>query len=122
MICQIAVSAVSIPGMAGPGDDADQLTEDGHRFLDAYAESGDEEDLRRALAAYERALAVLPPDEETWPFLSNLGNCLRMAHEEWDHPQALARAVGILEEASGQVSPGSADHALVLDNLALALQ
>jgi tetratricopeptide (TPR) repeat protein len=103
-------------------DDADQLTEDGHRFLDDYAESGDEEDLRRALAAYERALRLLPPGGQTWPFLSNLGNCLRVVHEEFDAPEALARAVTVLEEASSQVSLGTADHALVLDNLALALR
>lgn len=112
--------------MAGPAnvsqDDPDELTEDGHRFLDDYAGSGDEEDLRRALAAYERALEVLPPGEEAWTFLSNLGNCLRMVHEEFDDPRALARAVKLLEEASGQVSPGTADHALALDNLALALR
>jgi tetratricopeptide (TPR) repeat protein len=105
-----------------PADDADQLTEDGHRFLDGYADSGDEEDLRRALTAYERALEVLPPGEETWPFLSNLGNCLRVVHEEFDDAQALTRAVNLLEEASVHVSPGTADYALVLDNLALALR
>lgn len=39
-------------------DDPDELTEDGHLYLDRYAEGGDEEDLRRALAAYQKALAV----------------------------------------------------------------
>jgi hypothetical protein len=103
-------------------DDADELTEEGHRFLDSYAESGSEDDLWLALAAYERALELLPPEEETWPFLSNLGNCLRMVHEEFGDPQALARAVDNLEEAVGQIAPGTSDYALVLDNLALALR
>jgi hypothetical protein len=111
--------------MAGAGvpvEDPDELTEDGHLYLDRYAEGGDEEDLRRALAAYQKALDVLPPGEERWPFLSNLGNCLRIAHEEFRDPQALAVALDVLADASGQVEPGTADYALVADNLALALR
>src|SRR5260370_36615629 len=67
-----------VTGSGIPEADPDDLTEDGHDFLDRYAELGDPADLRRARAAYEQALKVLPPGEPTWPFLSNLGNCLRM--------------------------------------------
>ena len=105
-----------------PEVDPDDLTEDGHDFLDRYAETGDPADLRRACMAYEQALAVLPPDEETWPFLSNLGNCLRMVHEESGDTRALHRAAGILEDALRQVREGTEDYALVADNLALALR
>ena len=105
-----------------PEVDPDDLTEDGHDFLDRYAELGDPADLRRARAAYEQALDVLPPDQETWPFLSNLGNCLRMVYEEFGDTRALHRAVGILEDALGQVGEGTEDYALVADNLALALR
>ena len=103
-------------------DDPDELTEDGHLYLDRYAEGGDEEDLRRALAAYQKALGALPSGEERWPFLSNLGNCLRIVHEESSDRQALADAVDVLAEAAGQVRAGTADYALVADNLALALR
>src|ERR1700758_2688170 len=79
----------AVTGSGVPGTDPDDLTEDGHNFLDRYAELGDPADLGRARAAYEQALDVLPPDEPTWPFLSNLGNCLRMVHEESGDTQAL---------------------------------
>jgi hypothetical protein len=111
-----------VTGGGVPRVDPDDLTEDGHDFLDRYAELGDPADLRRARAAYERALDVLPPDQETWPFLSNLGNCLRMVYEEFGDTQALRRAVGILEDALGQVGEETEDYALVADNLALALR
>ena len=109
-------------GSGVPGADPDDLTEDGHDFLDRYAESGDLADLRRARTAYEQALDVLPPDEETWPFLSNLGNCLRMVYEESGDARALHRAVDMLAEALGQVGDGTDGYALVADNLALALR
>ena len=109
-------------GSGVPGTDPDDLTEDGHDFLDRYAELGDPADLRRARAAYEQALDVLPPDEPTWPFLSNLGNCLRMVHEESGDTQALNQAVHILQDALSQVRAETEDYALVADNLALALR
>ena len=109
-------------GSGIPGTEADDLTEDGHTFLDRYAEIGDPADMRRARAAYERALDVLPPGEPTWPFLSNLGNCLRMVHEESGDAQALNQAVHILQDALSQVRAGTSDYALVADNLALALR
>lgn len=109
-------------GSGSPGTDPDDLSEDGHDFLDRYAELGDPADLRRARAAYEHALKVLPPGEPTWPFLSNLGNCLRMVHEESGDSQALHRAVHILQDALSQVRAGTGDYALVADNLALALR
>ena len=109
-------------GSGVSGTDPDDLTEDGHDFLDRYAEIGDPADLRCARAAYERALDVLPPGEPTWPFLSNLGNCLRMVHEESGDTQALHRAVHILQDALSQVRAGTGDYALVADNLALALR
>jgi tetratricopeptide (TPR) repeat protein len=111
-----------VTGGGVPGTDPDDLTEDGHDFLDRYAEIGDPADLRRARAAYERALDVLPPGEPTWPFLSNLGNCLRMVHEESGDTQALNQAVHILQDALSQVSARTEDYAVVADNLALALR
>lgn len=104
-------------------DDPDDLTDAGHGHLDQYARTGDQADLQRALAAYRRALAALPPGEDTWPFLSNLGNCLRMIHEERGDPAALAEAAKALEAALAQVSPAMVeDYAVVADNLALALR
>jgi tetratricopeptide (TPR) repeat protein len=111
-----------VTGSGVPGTDPDDLTEDGHNFLDRYAELGDLADLRRARAAYERALAVLPPGEPTWPFLSNLGNCLRMVHEESGDTQALNQAVHTMQDALSHVGAGTEDYALVADNLALALR
>ena len=46
---------------------------------------------------------MLPPDEETWPFLSNLGNCLRMVHEESGDTRALNRAG---RHSAGRTAPG----------------
>jgi tetratricopeptide (TPR) repeat protein len=104
-------------------DDPDDLTDIGHGHLDQYARTGDQADLQLSLAAYRRALAALPPGEDTWPFLSNLGNCLRMIHEARGDPKALAEAAEALEAALAQVSPAMAeDYAVVADNLALALR
>lgn len=119
-----------------PGADPDDLTEDGHDLLDRYARSGDPADLQRARVAYEQALDAIEPDAQTWPFLSNLGNCLRMVYGELGDTRALHRAVDILADALGQVEAelaGAAgtesaagtgdtaeDYALVADNLALA--
>ena len=85
-------------------DAPDDLTDAGHGHPDQYARTGDQADLQRALAAYRRALAALPPGEDTWPFLSNLGNCLRMIHEERGDPAALTEAA----EARRPRSPRSA--------------
>ena len=117
-----ATTPEAMTGDGVPEIDPDGLTEDGHDLLDRFAELGDPADLQRARAAYEQALAVLPPDEQTWPFLSNLGNCLRMIYEEFGDTRALRRAVSVLQDALDQVGEGSEDYALVADNLALALR
>lgn len=109
-------------GHAGAREDPDELTEDGHRLLDEYAETGDEAALRAATAAYERGLELLPPGEQDWPFLSNLGNCLRLVYEDLGVREALDRALEVLEQAAGQVPADDEDQAIVLDNLALALR
>jgi tetratricopeptide (TPR) repeat protein len=114
---------MTLPMPGEYGDlDVDQLTDEGHRLLDIYAETSDEPALRRALAAYERALEALPPGEEAWTFLSNLGNCLRLVHQGSGDLDALARAVDLLQTALRQVQPATPDHALVADNLALVLR
>jgi tetratricopeptide (TPR) repeat protein len=104
------------------GSDADGWTEVGHEFLDRYEADGGERHLRLAVAAYERALSLLAAGDETWPFLSNLGNALRLAHEGFGDPDALARAVEALQIAFEQVTSGSEVRELVFDNLALVLR
>jgi tetratricopeptide (TPR) repeat protein len=98
------------------------LTEIGHARLDEFDETGDERILAAAVAAYERALEVLPPGEEQWTFLSNLGNALREVYEASRDRTALDRAADLLERALYGLSSEDADRAVVLDNLALVLR
>jgi hypothetical protein len=74
-----------------------------------------------SLPAYERALEVLPPGEEQWTFLSNLGNALREVYEASRDRTALDRAGDLLERALHGLSSEDADRAVVPDNLALVL-
>ena len=104
-------------------EDPDALTEIGHAArLDEFGETGDERVLAAAVAAYERALEVLPPGEEQWTFLSNLGNALHEVYEASWNRTALDRAGDLLERALHCLSSEDADRAVVLDNLALVLR
>jgi len=103
-------------------EDPDALTEIGHARLDEFGETGDERVLAAAVAAYERAIEVLPPGEEQWTFLSNLGNALREVYEASRDRTALDRAADLLERALHGLSSEDADRAVVLDNLALVLR
>lgn len=111
------------PVTCSSGDeDPDALTEIGHARLDEFGETGDERVLAAAVAAYERALEVLPPGEEQWTFLSNLGNALREVYEASRDRTALDRAGDLLERALHGLSSEDADRAVVLDNRALVLR
>ena len=112
------------PGPAFDRSDeaADEWTERGHDLLDRYETGGDENDLRQALGCYESALLAHATTNDSWVFLNNLGNCLRLTAERFADEHHLQRAIDVLGTAGDQVAAGSEDHGLVLDNLALTFR
>lgn len=92
---------------------AAHVDELGGALLDLFEAEGEFAVLAEALEAHEEHVR-LALDADS---LNNLGNCLRVCHDEMGDEHLLERAREVLEEAA-ELSPGDAT---VLDNLGLVL-
>src|SRR6516162_5160514 len=70
----------AVTGSGVPGTDPDDLTEDGHNFLDRHAELGDMQALHRAVPILEDALSQVRGETEDYALVAdNLALALRDA-------------------------------------------
>ena len=98
------------------------LNDAGGVFLRRYWAHGRVEDLNRALAGWEQAVKLTPPDSPDRPsLLNNLGTGLSSRYARTGRLEDLEAAIGVYEQAVKLTPPDSPDRPGSLNNLGTGL-
>ena len=102
---------------------ADELNLRGHQFLDKFRKTGDDEDVCRALKAYEQAVDLLSKDDglRLGGFLNNIGLGYKARYERFGLLDDLEKAITAMKKGLAATAEGDANFAASLNNLGLSL-
>ncbi|MBG0565479.1 CHAT domain-containing protein [Actinoplanes aureus] len=94
----------------------------GNALRARYLRTHRDEDLGRAIAAYERALALKPADSAADPrLLGNIGSAFHDRYDRHGNEADLDETERLYSEALRHAHPGSPDHVFARNNLARIL-
>jgi tetratricopeptide (TPR) repeat protein len=103
-------------------DEAERLTSQGFKALDAYEQAGDPEFLDVAVATLRHAVAVTPPDHpDHADRLANLADALFARFERAGTEADVDDAIAVTGRAVDLIPPGHPGRAVLLSNLGAVL-
>src|SRR6266545_3025379 len=101
---------------------ADELNVRGHQFLERFRRTGDDEDVCRAIKAYEQAVASLSKDDglRLGGFLNNIGLGYKARYERFGLLDDLEKAITSMQKGVAATAEGDPNFAGWLNNLGLS--